>query len=89
MISLGVKENVTLAAIKSNLAMDSPEEKLQRVIMENKIASTRQQAMDRAEQIEKQKAEMRNKLQAEGKCRRFALLCGVVVWRRVALSLCV
>ncbi len=69
-VSLGAKENVTLVNIKTNLAMDSHEEKLQKIIMESKMTEAREEARRKAELIEKQKAEIRAKLVADGRGKR-------------------
>ena len=55
----GYRENVTLQQIKTFTEMDSHEEKLQKIITESKINQARDEARRKAQDIDQQKAQMR------------------------------
>ncbi len=57
-ISLGYKENVTIAQIRSYVEMDSHEERLQKIVTDNKISEAKRLAQARAEEIEKTRQHM-------------------------------
>jgi hypothetical protein len=65
-ISIGVKENVTLEQIKTFTEMDSHEEKLQKIIQESKFNEAREEAKRKAQTIDKQKVQAR-KMEASTK----------------------
>lgn len=54
-ISLGNKENVTVAQVKQYCEMDSHEEKLYKLVMQSKINETRDHMRQRVTEIEKSK----------------------------------
>eukprot|EP00823_Brevimastigomonas_motovehiculus_P008164 TRINITY_DN7438_c0_g1_i1.p1 TRINITY_DN7438_c0_g1~~TRINITY_DN7438_c0_g1_i1.p1 ORF type:complete len:267 (+),score=70.86 TRINITY_DN7438_c0_g1_i1:58-858(+) len=56
-VTLGYRENVTLSQIKTNIVMDSHEEKLQKIILESKMNEARDKMRKKAEEIDHQKAE--------------------------------
>ncbi|PSC69188.1 coatomer subunit delta-like [Micractinium conductrix] len=56
-ISLGHKENVTVAQVRQNTEMESHEEKLHKMIIQSKIAETKEAMKKRAQEIEKTKIE--------------------------------
>lgn len=61
-LSLGHKEHVSLQQIRTFLEMDSHEEKLHQIIMESKMNEARDEARRKAEEIDKQKARMKDML---------------------------
>jgi len=65
-VTLGYRENVNVEQIKSNLIMDSHEEKLQAIIKASQINAAKIIARQRAEGIEKKKLEERTKMNYEG-----------------------
>jgi len=54
-ISLGNKENVTVAQVKQYREMESHEEKLYKLVMQSKINETRDRMRQRVTEIEKSK----------------------------------
>ena len=66
-INLGLREPVTLAQIRTNMEMDSQEEKLHNMIKASKEEETKLEMKRRADQIKKQKAEQRRQEKAAGK----------------------
>jgi len=58
-ISIGVKENVTMEQIATFTEMDSHEEKLQKIILESKFNEAKEEARRKASAIDKNKAELR------------------------------
>ena len=54
-ISLGNKENVTVAQVKQYCEMESHEEKLYKLVMQSKINETRDRMRQRVTEIEKSK----------------------------------
>ena len=54
-ISLGNKENVTVAQVKQYCEMDSHEEKLYKLVMQSKINETKDHMRRRVNEIEKSK----------------------------------
>lgn len=56
-ISLGHKENVTVAQVKQYCEMESHEEKLQILVRDSKIADTKDKMRNKAREIEKNKIE--------------------------------
>jgi hypothetical protein len=56
-ISMGHKENVTLQQVRQNTEMESHEEKLHKMIIENKKAEVREQMKAKAQQIDKARME--------------------------------
>jgi len=66
MIALGHAESVTIPQVKQYLAMDSHEEALQKIILDSKMNEAREFARRKAEDIERQKAEMRRQQQMMG-----------------------
>lgn len=54
-ISLGNKENVTVAQVKQYCEMESHEEKLYKLVMQSKINETRDRMRIRVTEIEKSK----------------------------------
>jgi len=59
LLSIGFKESVNLQQIKTFMEMDSHEERLQKIIEESKMNEARERAREKAEQIAKQKEDMR------------------------------
>lgn len=57
-VSLGYKENVTLPQIRSNLEMESHEEKIQEIISRNKEFEASEERKRKAKQLEMQRREM-------------------------------
>eukprot|EP00741_Cyanophora_paradoxa_P012376 tig00020610_g11958.t1 len=55
-ISLGYRENITLQGIKTNLEMESHEEKLHNMIRQSKMNDAKEEMKRKVEGIEKQKA---------------------------------
>ena len=60
-ISQGHKENVTMSQIRQYIEMESHEEKLHKIILQSKINETRDVMKKKAQEIEKQKIENREK----------------------------
>ena len=54
-ISLGFKDNVTVAQVKQNTEMESHEEKLHKMIIQSKINETKDLMKKKAQEIEKTK----------------------------------
>ena len=54
-ISLGNKENVTVAQVKQYCEMESTEEKLHKLVMQSKINETKDHMRQRVTEIEKSK----------------------------------
>ena len=60
-ISQGHKENVTMTQIRQYIEMESHEEKLHKILLQSKINETRDVMKKKAQEIEKQKIENREK----------------------------
>lgn len=58
-VSIGYKENVTLDQIHTFCEMDSHEEKLQKIILEQKMNEAREEMKRKADNIDRQKSEMK------------------------------
>ena len=67
-ITLGHREAVTPAAVRAATAMESHEEKLHKMIIQSKVADTRDVMKRKAAEIERSKAEARMGGEQRGGC---------------------
>mmetsp|Transcript_43367 Transcript_43367/g.70366 ORF Transcript_43367/g.70366 Transcript_43367/m.70366 type:complete len:528 (+) Transcript_43367:87-1670(+) len=65
-ISLGYRENITLQQIRTNLEMESHEEKLHNMIRQSKINDAKEEMKRKVEQIDKAKAEQTRMMKGMG-----------------------
>lgn len=63
-VSLGYKENVSLAQVRSVLEGESHEEKIQEIIARNKEAEAKEELKRRAKQLEMQRREQQKRAQS-------------------------